>query len=125
MTRSVMEGVAFALKESVNIINQSSESPSKYIVTGGGAKSNLWVDILSNVLEVPLYRTTSITGASYGAGMLAALNQRWFTSAKDITNLWVSSELSSIPNPDMKETYHASFDNYRTLYQKLSSMFKS
>ena len=38
MTRSVMEGVAFALKESVNIINQSSESPSKYIVTGGGAK---------------------------------------------------------------------------------------
>ena len=94
-------------------------------MTGGGAKSNLWVDILSNVLEVPLYRTTSITGASYGAGMLAALNQRWFTSAKDITNLWVSSELSSIPNPDMKETYHASFDNYRTLYQKLSSMFKS
>tara|TARA_B100001013_G_C24450789_1_gene379506 strand:- start:36 stop:635 length:600 start_codon:yes stop_codon:yes gene_type:complete len=124
MTRSVMEGVAFALKESVILINQSSESPSKYIVTGGGATSNLWVAILSNVLGVPLYRTTSNSGASYGAGMLAALNQKWFTSTRDIVNLWVSCELASIPSPKMEETYHVSFDNYRTLYQKLSSMFK-
>ncbi|GGJ53896.1 xylulokinase [Deinococcus roseus] len=69
IVRSVLEGVAYSLKDALNII-QPLTPLKQVLATGGGSKSDLWVQILADVLEIPVLKPAYVQGAAYGAALL-------------------------------------------------------
>ncbi|MEA2220808.1 MAG: xylulokinase [Solirubrobacteraceae bacterium] len=73
LVRAVLEGVAFALRDSLDLVAEISSPPAIGRVSGGGARSDLWLQILASVLELPLQRTAVDEGASFGAALLGGV----------------------------------------------------
>ena len=73
LARAVLEGVAYALRDGLDLIAATGQRPESARVSGGGARSELWLQILASVLELPLERTESEAGAAYGAALLGGV----------------------------------------------------
>ncbi len=77
MTRALLEGVAFGLKDSFNLIQNSGLNTITQVrASGGGIKSHLWQQILASVLEAELVTVNTTEGAAYGAALLAGVAAR-------------------------------------------------
>ncbi|MGZ8567469.1 MAG: xylulokinase, partial [Actinomycetota bacterium] len=84
MTRSVLEGVAFGLRDSLELMRSVGVGGFEEIrATGGGSRSPLWRRILADVLETTVVTTTTSEGAAQGAAMLAAVGVGWFPTVQD------------------------------------------
>ena len=73
LVRAVLEGVAYGLRDAVEILRQLGVEPTVGRVSGGGARSALWVRILASVLRFPLERTKVDAGSAFGAALLAGV----------------------------------------------------
>src|SRR5204862_3079327 len=71
LVRSVLEGVAYGLRDSLELLRALGVSPDVGRVSGGGARSSLWREIVAAVLDLPLERTAAEEGSAYGAALLA------------------------------------------------------
>ena len=82
LARAVLEGVAYALRDGLDLIAATGRRPEIARVSGGGARSELWLKILASVLELPLERTESEAGAAYGAALLGGVAAGVFEDAR-------------------------------------------
>ncbi len=82
LIRSVIEGVCFGLKGSYDVLASLGARAEQIRVTGGGSKSNLWLQILADVFEVPVARLETSEGPSYGAALLAGVGAKVFDSVE-------------------------------------------
>ena len=73
LVRAVLEGVAFGLRDSLDLIAELGAAPAGGRVSGGGARSELWLRIVASVLELPLERTAADEGAAFGAALLGGV----------------------------------------------------
>jgi xylulokinase len=73
LTRAVMEGVAFSLRDSLEIMVDLGATPIEIRATGGGARSQFWRQLLADVFGRPIVRTQVDEGPAYGAALLAAV----------------------------------------------------
>jgi xylulokinase len=73
LVRAVLEGVAFGLRDGLDLVSQACGRPSLGRVSGGGARSELWLRILASVLELPLQRMAVDEGAPFGAALLGGV----------------------------------------------------
>ncbi len=73
LTRAVLEGVAYGLRDSLDLIRELGVEPERGRVSGGGARSELWLRIIASVLELPLERPVVEEGAAYGAALLGGV----------------------------------------------------
>src|SRR5207248_3913974 len=73
LVRSVLEGVAFGLRDCLDLIAELGERPALGRVSGGGARSDLWLQIVASVLELPLERVAVDEGAAFGAAILGGV----------------------------------------------------
>ncbi len=73
LTRAVLEGVAFGLRDSLDLIYNLGGQPKLGRVSGGGARSELWTQIIASVLELPLERVAVDEGAAFGAAILGGV----------------------------------------------------
>ena len=71
--RAVLEGVAFGLRDSLDLIAALGGRPMLGRVSGGGARSNLWLQIVASALEMPLQRVAVDEGAAFGAAILGGV----------------------------------------------------
>src|SRR5207248_7994322 len=79
MTRAVLEGVAFGLRDGVELMVAAGMAPPTEIrASGGGTASPLWRQILADVLGADIATVTTAEGAAYGAAVLAAVGAAWF-----------------------------------------------
>ena len=116
MTRAVLEGVAFGLKDSFELIQGAGlGSISQARVSGGGAKSQLWQQILSDILGVELVTVNTTEGAAYGAAMLAAVGAGLFASVPEACQKMIRITGSTKPS-GAEETYRDYYPQYRDLY---------
>jgi xylulokinase len=83
LVRAVLEGVAFGLRDSLDLIAELGERPRVGRVSGGGARSHLWLEIVASVLDLPLELCTVDEGAAYGAALLAGVGAGVFASAPE------------------------------------------
>jgi xylulokinase len=123
LTRAVMEGVAFGLKDGLDLmVDAGVPAPSQIRASGGGTASPLWRQILADVLgaEIAAVRTTE--GAAYGATMLAAVGAGWFVDVDAIADAWVETTPVAAPGPD-EERYAELHAEYRNLYPALAPTF--
>jgi xylulokinase len=123
MTRAVLEGVAFGLRDGFELIQQSESGKliHEVRVSGGGAKSPLWRQILANVLNVPLLQVEALEGAAYGAALLAGIGVGVWADGKAAAQA-VQIEAEILPDQHIV-AYEAAYQVYRGLYPTLQTTF--
>lgn len=122
MTRAVLEGVAFGLRDSLELI-RSAGPIGQVRVTGGGARSALWRQILADVLNVELITVNTTEGAAYGAALLAGVGAgRWPTVAESCAATIRPVERTT-PIAKHVPLYERGYGHYRSLYPALRPLF--
>jgi xylulokinase len=125
LTRSVLEGVAFGLRDSLELMRSVGlPSPSEIRATGGGVASGLWRQILADVMETSVATMSTSEGAASGAAVLAAVGCGWFGTVEDACRSMV--EIREVTEPSSANgPYREHYARYRTLYPALAPTFHS
>jgi xylulokinase len=113
--RAMLEGVAYGLRDSLELLRELGARPTEGRVSGGGARSELWLRILASVLELPLETTESEEGSAFGAALLAGVRAGVFADAGDAVARCVRPERRIEPEWDYTEGYL----QFRRLYPTL------
>lgn len=119
LVRAVLEGVAYGLRDSLELLRELGVAPESARVSGGGARSGLWLEIVASVLGLPLDLTAVEEGAAFGAALLGGLAAGAFADAEEAVSSCVSVRDRVEPNPDWQETYERGYARFRTLYPAL------
>ena len=124
MTRAVLEGVAFGLKDSFTLIQSIGQGEIKQVrASGGGTKGALWRQILADVLGAELVTVNTSEGAGYGAALLAGVGiGAWpdvVTACADTIRITGQTN----PDPAQAEVYQQAYKTYRLLYPALKPSF--
>ena len=125
MVRALMEGVAFGLRDSLQLMESAgAPRPEQIRASGGGTKSPLWRQILADALQAEIAVTATAEGAAAGAGLLAATGAGWFDSVGEAAAALVKVTQTTPPGPDQK-AYQNLHPLYQALYPALSPTFHS
>ncbi len=119
LVRAVLEGVAFGLRDSLELLRALGVRADVGRVSGGGARSGLWLRIVSSVLGIPLERTAVEEGSAYGAALLAAVAGGAFASVGEAVERCVRVRDVVEPDPEWTSRYDALYDRFRSLYPAL------
>jgi xylulokinase len=125
MTRAVLEGVSFGLKDSFTLIqNAGLGAITQVRASGGGTKGALWRQILASVLEAELVTAEGTTeGAAYGAALLAGVGAGAWTDVAAACKLCIKITGSTQPDSSQVEVYRKSYSLYQELYPALKSSY--
>jgi xylulokinase len=125
LTRAVLEGVAFGLRDGLDLMTAAGmPAPAQIRASGGGTASPLWRQILAEVLGAEIATVDTSEGAAYGAGLLAAVGAGWFPSVGAATAALVTATPVAEPGPDAPR-YAAAHAVYRGLYPALAPTFRA
>jgi xylulokinase len=119
LARATLEGVAYGLRDSLELLRELGVRPAVGRASGGGAKSDLWLHIVASVLGLPLERTESEEGSAFGAALLAGVRAGVFQDAADAVARCVRVRDRIEPDPDWSAAYERGYDRYRLLYPTL------
>ena len=123
LTRAVLEGVAFGLRDGLDqMIAAGMPAPDQVRASGGGTASPLWRQILADVLRAEVATVSTTEGAAYGAGVLAAVGAGWFTSVEAAAGAWVHATPTATPGADA-DRYAEAHALYGELYPALAPVF--
>jgi xylulokinase len=122
LTRAVLEGVAFGLRDSLDLIAALGEKPSLGRVSGGGARSELWLRILASVLETPLQRVAVDEGAAFGAAVLGGVAAGVWADVREGVAATVRGGNTVEPVSSWVEAYAELREHYRALYPAMRSV---
>jgi len=117
LTRAVLEGVCFALRDSLEILLSLGFSPAEVLFTGGGAKSPLVRAMLAEVLGVPIATVDREEGPAYGAALLAAVGVGAFPDLRAATGATLHRRPAQVPSPESHGEYSAPYARYRESYR--------
>jgi xylulokinase len=113
--RAMLEGVAFGLADSLQLLQDLGAAPAAGRASGGGARSRLWLRIVASALRLPLEVTESEEGSAYGAALLAGVRSGVFADAEEAVARCVRVRETIEPEWDYDEIY----DRFRRLYPTL------
>jgi len=123
LTRAVLEGVAFGLKDSFTLIQQAGLGEIRQVrVSGGGAKSPLWRQILASVLDAELVTVNTTEGAAYGAALCAAVGAGAWPSVPAACAATIQITGRTAPDENM-DAYRKLYPEYQALYPALKPTF--
>lgn len=123
MTQAVLEGVAFAIRDCVEIARAQGIAITESMICGGGAKSTLWRKIFANVLNVTLALPETEQGPGYGGAMLAAVACGQFATVQDCAAELVKVTGRETPDPALAAKYEARYRTWHALYPALKDRF--
>ena len=123
MTQAVLEGVAFAIRDSLEVARSLGIDIKKSRICGGGAKSLLWRKMFANICGLELELIESEEGPGYGGAMLAAVACGEYASVAEAAEKLVKVVGSVKPEPELQERYEAQYQKFRKLYPALKSVF--
>ena len=123
LARAVMEGVCFALRDSLELMRAQGASPERARIIGGGARSSLWRQICADALGLPIATTQPNAGPAYGAALLAAVGCGVFADARQAAAACVKPGAAVHPNPANVAAYNELYHAYKRLYPSLKEQF--
>jgi xylulokinase len=125
MTRAVLEGVSFGLKDSFTLIQNAGLGEIHQVrASGGGTKSGLWRQILASALQAELVTVNTTEGAAYGAALLAGVGAGAWADVFSACKASVKITGSTQPDPTQVEAYRKSYLLYQELYPALKPSFE-
>jgi xylulokinase len=122
LTRAVLEGVAYGLRDSLELLRELGFEASVGRISGGGARSELWRRITASVLGIPLERTAVDEGAAFGAALLAGVRSGAFADAREAVSACVRVTGHTEPEPEWAAAYDEGYARFRRLYPALRSI---
>lgn len=123
LTQAVLEGVAFAIRDSFEVARSQGIQIEKSMVCGGGAKSALWKKILSNVLNIELDSPESEQGPGMGGAMLAMVAEGTYSSVQEVCNRFVHVASVVYPDADLASKYEKQYQKFRKIYPACKNLF--
>jgi xylulokinase len=124
MTRAVLEGVAFGLKDMFNLIANAGLPESFEVrISGGGAKSPIWQSIIADVLNAPLVNVNTPEAGAFGAAVLASVGAGVHENVASACERMIATGEQVAPGDDVA-VYQAAHAVYRDLYPALKELFK-
>lgn len=123
MTQAVLEGVAFALRDSFEVAKSLELAVERTKICGGGAKSPLWKKIIANVLNVAVDVAETEEGPSFGGAMLAAVACGEYESVKAAAEKMVKVVETVEPEPELAAKYEARYRQFRQIYPACRGLF--
>lgn len=119
LIRAVLEGVAFSLREALDVIHTITPI-HQLLATGGGARSSIWLKILADVLQTELIAPKAEEGAAYGAAILAMVGVGAYPNLE--TAFQILPQVSDVIQPQANPVYESTFQKYQQLYEALKSV---
>ena len=123
LTQAVLEGVAFAIRDSVEVARSLGIEIKSSKICGGGAKSALWKKIMANVLNVQLQCVASEQGPGLGGAMLAMVACGAYATVADACNALVSVASTVEPETELVERYEKRYQQFRKIYPACKDLF--
>ena len=125
MTQAVLEGVAFAMRDSLEVARSLGLEIHSSKICGGGAKSMLWKKILANILNLRLETVETEEGPGYGGAMLAAVACGEFDSVRQAADALVRVTGAVEPDPALSARYAQRYRQFRRIYPALRPLFSA
>ncbi len=124
LTRAVLEGVAFGLRDGLDLMLAAGmPRPAQIRASGGGLASPVWTQILADVLDAELVTPSTTEGAAFGAATLAAVGAGWFADVGAATEALVRTTPAASPDRDRAAAYAEAHAAFRELYPALAPTF--
>ncbi len=125
LTQAVMEGVAFALRDSYEVAKSQGIQIERTRICGGGAKSELWRTIVANVLNLTVETPEIEEGPAMGGAMLAAVGCGVFRDVAEAAERIVRVKETLAPEPELAARYEEKYQTFRRLYPALKEIWQS
>ncbi len=122
LVRAVLEGVAFGLRDSLELLRELGVEPTVGRVSGGGARSELWLKIVATALRIPLETTAAEEGSAFGAALLGGVAAGVFASAGEAVEACVRVRARIEPVHEWGEPSEEAYARYRKLYPTLKEV---
>lgn len=123
MTQAVLEGVAFALRDSFEVARSLGIVIERTKICGGGAKSPLWKKIIANVMNVKVDVIESEEGPGYGGAMLAAVACGEYASVEEAARKLVKVVDTVEPDPELAAKYEQRYAKFKQIYPAVKELF--
>ncbi|MGI6095140.1 MAG: xylulokinase [Lachnospiraceae bacterium] len=123
MTQAVLEGVAFAIRDSFEIAKSLGIHIERTKICGGGAKSPLWKKIIANVLGIQVDVIESEEGPGYGGAMLAAVACGEYASVEEAAEKLVHVVDTIVPDPELVEKYNDRYRKFAKIYPTVKDLY--
>lgn len=124
MTQAVLEGVAFALRDSIDIARSLGVNVEKSKICGGGAKSPLWRNIVANVLNIEVQILENEEGPALGGAMLAAVGCNEYSDVIAAAEKMVSIKDTLKPTQELVDKYEVAYQKYKQIYPATKELFQ-
>ena len=123
LVQAVLEGVAFAIRDSVEVAKSLGIAIPTSKLCGGGSKSPLWRTIFANVLGIPLQLLKTEQGPGYGGAILAMVGCGQYPGVQQAVDQLVEVAGVVEPDPELTARYEERYRQYRTIYPALKPVF--
>lgn len=123
MTQAVLEGVAFGLRDSLEVARSLGINIARTKICGGGAKSPLWKKIIANVMNIKVEVIESEEGPALGAAMLAAVGCGEYPDVETATKQFVKTVDTVEPEKELVEKYEERYQKFKNIYPAVKNLF--
>lgn len=124
LTQAVLEGVAFAIRDSFEVARSLGIQIERTKICGGGAKSPLWKKIIANVLGIPVDIVRTEEGPGYGGAILAAVACKEYATVQEAAGKLVRVSDTVMPDEELTRKYEERYQKFRKIYPSVKKLFK-
>ena len=123
LVQAVLEGVAFAIRDSFEVAKSLGVQIPRSYICGGGSKSPLWRKIFANVLGIPLDMVKTEQGPGYGGAILAMVGCGQYASVQAACDALIEVASTTEPDPVLRERYEARYLQFSRIYPAMKALF--
>ena len=123
MTQAVLEGVAYGLRDSLEIARNQGIHIDRAKICGGGAKSELWLQIIASVLKLQLEIPENGEGPGFGAAILAAVGCGEYASLSEACDKLIKVKKTIDPDPEVMQKYDVCYQKFKQLYPSVREWY--
>jgi xylulokinase len=123
LVRAVMEGVAFGMRDNLELLRAQGIDPTEAVIQGGAANSAVWRQLVTDIMGIPLYTINTTEGAAFGAAILAAVGAGAYPDVPSACAAMVRKVDETTPDPARVEPYQSLYAAFREVYPALKDTF--
>ncbi len=124
LTRAVAEGICFAMRDSVRVLQDMNVAPTRLLLTGGGARSAFLRALQAEVYGLPVETVNRDEGPAFGAALLAAVGVGAFASLADATRATIVRSAPLVPSPTQHALYAVPYARFGAAYHALRPLLQ-
>ncbi len=125
MVRATMEGIAFGMRDQLELLRSLGVNPAEAVVTGGATNSAVWLQLTTDIMGIPLYTINTNEGSAFGAAILAAVGAGAYPDVPSACRQMVRKVDTTVPDAARAAEYERLYAVYRGLYPALKETYRA